>query len=553
MNPEEELKLYKRNLESVSRDYESLKGSIEEWNKERREKREQIEGLNKELAELAITYNHSAEERNTLRLQIYERDEELKKAKEQVAYEQAENYGLSRRMSEINLRPDNAELAIQNEALLTENEDLKVVKGNLERMNQQLREREDNNLVSLTTLRQDIREKKEVIENQSAELRNRAARIKELEQQLASSAGDQRLIEELRGDVKDLSSSLEGYKDANRKLNKEWQEALERENDYAGKLKKLQETFSDHVMPTGRTSDSVNRGSWEKQSLITQLNACRDRIRTFEIGENGHPIVMLDQKTWEKEVDLELQKERGDHYLKQCEALASALEAEKAGRKSDGDLNNARAREAENRVQEQSLAYSKVIKANANMARHRDSLNRKKKKLNRKIRRLFSKANSFSLPEKRYVDLEARLERENDEARRIIDRKENEIINLKAEVLRQQLEVRNLSPLPVRLEPYPPIVELKPCGLNNPFESLLTEEMNRIKTMLLLKNKSYGDSALNPVRIFSKAEAAEGIRVRIDDKLSRLARGSEYPGDNDVDDLLGYLFLYKIAIFKAPK
>lgn len=70
---------------------------------------------------------------------------------------------------------------------------------------------------------------------------------------------------------------------------------------------------------------------------------------------------------------------------------------------------------------------------------------------------------------------------------------------------------------------------------------------NEIKDMLMAKNLAYGDSALDPVRIFSKADPAEQIRIRIDDKLSRFARGKEFPGDNDVNDLIGYLILLKIA------
>ena len=34
--------------------------------------------------------------------------------------------------------------------------------------------------------------------------------------------------------------------------------------------------------------------------------------------------------------------------------------------------------------------------------------------------------------------------------------------------------------------------------------------------------------------------------MRIDDKLNRIANGTGYPGDNDIDDLLGYLILFKI-------
>ena len=64
--------------------------------------------------------------------------------------------------------------------------------------------------------------------------------------------------------------------------------------------------------------------------------------------------------------------------------------------------------------------------------------------------------------------------------------------------------------------------------------------------LLLRKNISYGDSALNPRPIFSKADNSESLASRIDDKLNRIANGTNYPGDNDIDDLLGYLILFKI-------
>lgn len=68
-----------------------------------------------------------------------------------------------------------------------------------------------------------------------------------------------------------------------------------------------------------------------------------------------------------------------------------------------------------------------------------------------------------------------------------------------------------------------------------------------IAQMLIDKNIAYGDSALDPVRIFSKSDPVEQLRVRIDDKLSRLMKGTDYVGDNDIDDLIGYLVLLKIA------
>lgn len=70
--------------------------------------------------------------------------------------------------------------------------------------------------------------------------------------------------------------------------------------------------------------------------------------------------------------------------------------------------------------------------------------------------------------------------------------------------------------------------------------------------MLILKNEKYGNSALEPVRVFSKASPQEQILVRLDDKLSRL-RTQHISEDEDVlDDLIGYLILLKIANNQIP-
>lgn len=73
---------------------------------------------------------------------------------------------------------------------------------------------------------------------------------------------------------------------------------------------------------------------------------------------------------------------------------------------------------------------------------------------------------------------------------------------------------------------------------------------DEVKNLLIEKNKKYGDSALNPARIFSKYNAVEQILVRIDDKLSRIKRGAGLlANDEDVImDLMGYLVLLKIAL-----
>ena len=77
----------------------------------------------------------------------------------------------------------------------------------------------------------------------------------------------------------------------------------------------------------------------------------------------------------------------------------------------------------------------------------------------------------------------------------------------------------------------------------------IVKECERLKATLLKKNKAYGDSALNPVRIFSKAPPDEQLKVRLDDKLSRILRGEEtdkVPEDINLD-LAGYLVLLQIA------
>ena len=63
--------------------------------------------------------------------------------------------------------------------------------------------------------------------------------------------------------------------------------------------------------------------------------------------------------------------------------------------------------------------------------------------------------------------------------------------------------------------------------------------------MLLDKNRQYGDSALNPIVVFSKGTTTNALCVRINDKLSRIANRGELRPD-DIADLTGYLMLLMI-------
>jgi len=70
---------------------------------------------------------------------------------------------------------------------------------------------------------------------------------------------------------------------------------------------------------------------------------------------------------------------------------------------------------------------------------------------------------------------------------------------------------------------------------------------NEIKELLLEKNRRYGDAALNPVRIFSKADSVSQLQVRMDDKLSRIRTSDPEDTEDAYLDLLGYLVLFRVA------
>ena len=79
-------------------------------------------------------------------------------------------------------------------------------------------------------------------------------------------------------------------------------------------------------------------------------------------------------------------------------------------------------------------------------------------------------------------------------------------------------------------------------------QAAIRAECASLAEMLCSKNQKYGNSALDPVRIFSRSGAIEQLRVRIDDKLNRIRNMPAGADDEDtIQDLLGYLVLYRIA------
>jgi len=64
-------------------------------------------------------------------------------------------------------------------------------------------------------------------------------------------------------------------------------------------------------------------------------------------------------------------------------------------------------------------------------------------------------------------------------------------------------------------------------------------------TFLTEKNRRYGDSALKPAAIFSRAPADVQICNRLDDKLNRIKIAKDL-NKNDVADVFGYVALLLI-------
>ena len=79
------------------------------------------------------------------------------------------------------------------------------------------------------------------------------------------------------------------------------------------------------------------------------------------------------------------------------------------------------------------------------------------------------------------------------------------------------------------------------------FHEQVYKVLSEITEMLIAKNQKYGNSALEPLGVFSQLSAKEGLLVRIDDKLKRIKNGTLDRDDEDViNDLIGYLVLLKI-------
>ena len=82
-------------------------------------------------------------------------------------------------------------------------------------------------------------------------------------------------------------------------------------------------------------------------------------------------------------------------------------------------------------------------------------------------------------------------------------------------------------------------------------QALIKQECDAVKELLLVKNREYGNSALEPVGVFSGLCPQDQIDVRIDDKLKRIQTIRELDEtqihEDTEQDLIGYLILKRVA------
>lgn len=86
------------------------------------------------------------------------------------------------------------------------------------------------------------------------------------------------------------------------------------------------------------------------------------------------------------------------------------------------------------------------------------------------------------------------------------------------------------------------------------FEDTSTQQkikdiLSGMTDLLLYKNKKYGDSAINPKKIFYKGDSTNSILIRLDDKIGRvMSNTEEKPRVNDVADIIGYCTLLFVSM-----
>lgn len=95
---------------------------------------------------------------------------------------------------------------------------------------------------------------------------------------------------------------------------------------------------------------------------------------------------------------------------------------------------------------------------------------------------------------------------------------------------------------------------MTPVDTETPTQGKIRNIMDSMKDLLLYKNKKYGDSAINPKKIFYKGDSMNSILIRLDDKIGRvMSNTEEKPRINDIADIIGYCTLLLISMGVTPE
>lgn len=95
---------------------------------------------------------------------------------------------------------------------------------------------------------------------------------------------------------------------------------------------------------------------------------------------------------------------------------------------------------------------------------------------------------------------------------------------------------------------------MTPVDTETPTQGKIRNIMDSMKDLLLYKNRKYGDSAINPKKIFYKGDSTNSILIRLDDKIGRvMSNTEEKPRINDIADIIGYCTLLLISMGVTPE
>lgn len=95
---------------------------------------------------------------------------------------------------------------------------------------------------------------------------------------------------------------------------------------------------------------------------------------------------------------------------------------------------------------------------------------------------------------------------------------------------------------------------IKEVEVNLGTQQKIKNILDAMEDLLLYKNRKYGDSAINPKKIFYKGDSTNSILIRLDDKIGRvMSNTEEKPRVNDVADIIGYCTLLLISMNVSPE